>query len=285
MDNIARYYGVYRGVVKSVADPLNQRRVKLVVPQTTGDRVTGWAWPLETAHTHFEVPPVGQGVWVIYQGGDPDYPLWMGSFGKAMYKGKLPFVKALPNSEDIDDVVDLLTVVDNKDGTTDYDLTQTVLNIVRNRYWGTFLNTTTQTTGSENEEHKVILNETVDANGITNNSGTLTFSHKGVYNVDFSMQLTNLDTQAHDAKVWAKQNGSSIPNSASVVTIPGTHGGIAGHSVLTVNILVDAEAGDTFELWGGANSTQVRLETLAAGAAVSIGPASPAVILNVTKAR
>ena len=284
MDNITRYYGVYRGVVKGTSDPLNQRRVKLVVPQTTGNQVTSWAWPLEPAHTHLEVPPVGQGVWVIYQGGDPDYPLWMGSFGNAVYKGKLPYLKALSDLEDISDVTDLLAIINNS-GTNDYDVTQTILNTVRNRYYGSYLNTTAQVAPAADTSVKVLFDTTLEQNGISRSSGTFTFEHSGVYSITFSMQLTNESNQDHDAKVWIKVNGSDVPQSASVVTVPGTHGGIKGHNVFTVNYVQTFDEGDTLELWGGTNNVAVKLESLTASQVVNIGPAVPAVILTIAKVR
>jgi len=156
---------------------------------------------------------------------------------------------------------------------------------VRNRYYGSFLNTTTQTTGSANEEHKILLDVTLEANGVSNTSGTLTFPHSGVYSATFSAQLTNYDNQSHDAKIWAKLNGENVANSASVITVPGTHGGILGHTILTANFVLTIPENGTLELWGGANDVNVRLESLAATAAVPIGPDSPSIILTVVKVR
>lgn len=284
MDNITRYYGVYRGVVKSTSDPIKKRRVKLVVPQTTGEQVTNWAWPL---NPQTPVPQVGQGVWVTYQGGDPDYPVWVNFFGKSIYKGKEPYLGGLSNSENISDVTDLLTVTNNQDGTYDYDVTQTILNTVRNRYYGSFLKNTVvaQTVTEANHAERVSFDTTVEENGVTRSGGTFTIENSGVYTVTFSMQLTNTDNQAHDAKVWIKVNDSDLPDSASVVTVPGTHGGVKGHNILTVNYVQTFDSGDTLELWGSANSTTVNLESIAGDAVVTVGPASPAVILTIAKVR
>lgn len=285
MKDIVRYYGSYRGVVKDTNDPLQQRRLRVAVPQTTGYETTGWAWPKDPSGVHTEVPPVGQGVWVSYQGGDPEYPVWEGAFGTNQASNKYLYLKPLSNSESVSDVTDLLKVNSKVDGTSEVDVTDTLLNVVRNRYYGVFLNTGTQTTGSANIENKVLLDTTLESNGITNSNGTLTVAHAGVYTATFSMQLTNHDTQSHDAKVWAKLNGSNVANSASVITVPGTHGGDNGQTILTVNFVLTIPANGTLELWGGANNTNVRLETLAANAVVPIGPVSPSVILTVAKVR
>ncbi len=42
----AKYYGMYRGVVVDNADPLDRGRVKVIVPQVSGEAVTDWAWPV-----------------------------------------------------------------------------------------------------------------------------------------------------------------------------------------------------------------------------------------------
>lgn len=284
MDNIARYFGVYRGIVKDRKDPLGQRRIKLSVPQTTGNQITNWAWPLEQAHTHDEVPPVGQGVWVMYQGGDPEFPLWFGSFGTPKVKGKIPFVKALPNSENIADVLDLLTIINNRDGTKDYDLTQTILNTVRNRYYATYIFTGNQTGSTSGL--KVSYSSNVGQNGISQSSGTITFEHWGIYQITFSIQFTNNNTQDHEAKIWVKRNGSDLTNSASIVTVPATHGGLPGHMVFTMDYLEEMDADDTLEVYWAGSTSDIAIETLSAThGGFTVGPASPGVILNISKAR
>jgi hypothetical protein len=77
----ARFYGVYRGVVYSSDDPLNLYRLQLKVPQILADQHTEWAWPVEKPGISTSIPSVGQGVWVMFEGGDPSYPIWTGTFG------------------------------------------------------------------------------------------------------------------------------------------------------------------------------------------------------------
>lgn len=79
MDSIKRYEGIFRAVVKDNKDPKNLRRLKLSVLQTTGTEVTEWAWPVISTK---RPPKVGTGVYVFYIGGDPEYPVWIGEFGK-----------------------------------------------------------------------------------------------------------------------------------------------------------------------------------------------------------
>jgi hypothetical protein len=145
-----RFYGIYRGKVVDINDPLKKYRVKLQVPQVLGAEVSEWASPClpvtsndqhpdhrhhtssevvsllsdhsgtfttsdghsvtvsfhhgsngnSLAHPHVatketvydqvvpgphpehtlhrKVPRVGQTIWVMFEAGDPDHPVWMG---------------------------------------------------------------------------------------------------------------------------------------------------------------------------------------------------------------
>lgn len=71
------YDGTYRGIVKDNDDPKRMRRIKVVVPQVTGDQITNWIFPMIGT----QLPPnIGDGVYIQYIGGDPDYPVWIGSY-------------------------------------------------------------------------------------------------------------------------------------------------------------------------------------------------------------
>jgi hypothetical protein len=126
MDSIKRLYGVYRGVVQDNRDPQKQRRLKVQV-QTTGIEVTDWAWPMEPSSIHTDVPVVGQGVWITYVGGDPEFPVWSGVFGKNQGKNKQMFVKPLADSISLTGLTSHIIVVKQSDGTSEVDLTATLV--------------------------------------------------------------------------------------------------------------------------------------------------------------
>ena len=63
-------------------DPLQSGRVQARVPDVLGDGESGWAMPCVPfagqRSGFFALPPVGAGVWVEFEHGDPDYPIWTG---------------------------------------------------------------------------------------------------------------------------------------------------------------------------------------------------------------
>ena len=75
-----RFFGVYRGIVADNNDPLNMGRLKLQIPQVLVNSVTGWAWAVCAPGVPQVIPTVNSGVFVMFEGGDPSFPLWLGTF-------------------------------------------------------------------------------------------------------------------------------------------------------------------------------------------------------------
>jgi uncharacterized protein involved in type VI secretion and phage assembly len=79
-----RYFGKYRGMVINNVDPLQQGRLLIQVPDVLGLSTSSWAMPCVPFTGPqagvYVVPPIGTGVWVEFEGGDPDYPIWVGGF-------------------------------------------------------------------------------------------------------------------------------------------------------------------------------------------------------------
>ena len=81
---LQRYYGKYRGSVVNNIDPMFMGRVLVLVPDVSGIAPSSWAMPcVPVAGINsgvFTVPPIGAGVWVEFEQGDPDRPIWVGGF-------------------------------------------------------------------------------------------------------------------------------------------------------------------------------------------------------------
>lgn len=79
-----QYFGMYRGSVLNNVDPLRQGRIQVQLPDAIGIGISTWALPcLPTAGIQtgtIMVPPMGAGVWLQFEQGDSDYPVWLGGF-------------------------------------------------------------------------------------------------------------------------------------------------------------------------------------------------------------
>jgi len=82
--NNGKYYGKYRGMVLNNIDPLQQGRLLVQVPDVAGLIPVSWAMPCVPLagiqNGMFALPIVGSGVWVEFEQGNPDYPIWVGCF-------------------------------------------------------------------------------------------------------------------------------------------------------------------------------------------------------------
>ncbi len=77
-----RFYGKYRGTVINNIDPLQIGRLMVQVPDVLGLGISSWAMPCMPVGGAqmgaFALPPMQAGVWVEFEQGDPDYPIWTG---------------------------------------------------------------------------------------------------------------------------------------------------------------------------------------------------------------
>jgi hypothetical protein len=79
-----QFFGKYRGKVTANRDPLNLGRVQVSVASIFEEGKQSWAMPCTPYAGKgiglFMIPPVDSNVWVEFEGGDPDYPIWSGCF-------------------------------------------------------------------------------------------------------------------------------------------------------------------------------------------------------------
>jgi Uncharacterized protein conserved in bacteria len=77
-----KYFGKYRGMVINNVDPLQIGRLMLQVPDVLGPIPSSWAMPClpftGKQMGMWCLPQVGTGVWVEFEQGNPDYPIWSG---------------------------------------------------------------------------------------------------------------------------------------------------------------------------------------------------------------
>jgi uncharacterized protein involved in type VI secretion and phage assembly len=84
MNESHRYYGKYRATVFNNIDPEQRGRIQAIVPDVSGLVPTSWAMPCVPIAGKqsgvYVVPQIGSGVWMEFEQGDPDYPIWTGCF-------------------------------------------------------------------------------------------------------------------------------------------------------------------------------------------------------------
>ncbi|OUL31932.1 phage baseplate assembly protein V [Nostoc sp. 106C] len=79
-----RFFGKYRGKVENNVDPKQMGRIQVSVPSILGDGRLSWAMPCVPYAGNkvgfFAIPPISANVWVEFEAGHPDYPIWSGCF-------------------------------------------------------------------------------------------------------------------------------------------------------------------------------------------------------------
>jgi uncharacterized protein involved in type VI secretion and phage assembly len=82
--NNRNYFGKYRGMVLNNIDPMQMGRLQVQVPDVTGLAPASWAMPCTPMaglqNGIVALPAIGSGVWVEFEHGDVDYPIWVGCF-------------------------------------------------------------------------------------------------------------------------------------------------------------------------------------------------------------
>ena len=77
-------YGKYRGTVINNVDPMQMGRLMVQVPDVSNVLPSTWAMPCAPFAGpqcgHISVPPIGASVWVEFEQGNSDYPIWSGCF-------------------------------------------------------------------------------------------------------------------------------------------------------------------------------------------------------------
>jgi len=135
--------------------------------------------------------------------------------------------------------------------------------------YGAFQDTTDQT-ASANTATVMTFNTTDFANGVSVVSNSkLTVEQSGIYNLQFSAQFQNSDSQLQDVSIWLRKDASGagvdVDGSTGFISVPNSHGGIDGHIIVGWNYYVTLNANDFVEIWWSTPSTQVTIKAYAAG--------------------
>lgn len=147
--------------------------------------------------------------------------------------------------------------------------------------YGAFQDSTDQSIATTTATANITLNTTDYALGTSIvDSYKVKVDYSGLYNVQFSLQFVNTDTQIHDVDVWFRKNGSDVAGSNSKFSVPNSHGGTPGHLIAALNFNIELAKNDYVHLAWATTSTQVTIEHLATQTSPT-RPATPSAILTI----
>ena len=103
----------------------------------------------------------------------------------------------------------------------------------------------------------------------------------GYYNFQFSIQLLTYDSTIDNVTLWFRQNGLDIAYSAGIITVPSVHGGVAGATIASWNLVLPVNAGDYIQLLMSSTTGNTVAATYPPGTA-PVRPISPSIIMTAT---
>ena len=143
-------------------------------------------------------------------------------------------------------------------------------------YYGMFYDTTTQPNSNTSAARAMKCNTTSEAKGVSvDTNGVFTVDHSGVYNIQFSTQITKTDPGDDIIHIWFRKNGVDIPDSDTVYTVVGNNGKL----VASLNYVETLAANSNIQImWYSTDSSII----LSAQTATGIIPGIPSVIVTFT---
>ena len=172
----------------------------------------------------------------------------------------------------------------NVGGTEYYHLSASQYNSLTTPNYGAFQDSTTQSAASTTTAYPITFNTTDFSSNVTMvSSSRITFVNAGLYNIQFSLQLSNLANSTEDVDVWFRLNGTNVAKSNSIFGLdPRKNVSDPYHVIAAINFFIQVAANDYVELMWRASNTAVTIK--AQGAQTSpTRPATPSAILTVNQ--
>jgi hypothetical protein len=128
--------------------------------------------------------------------------------------------------------------------------------------YGAFQSLADQTIASTTTAYAMTFDTTDYSEGVyLSNSSRLNVRNAGVYNIQWSGQFQNTDSQIHDVSVWLRKNGSNVAGTTGFISVPNSHGGTPGTIIPSWNYYIQLAANDYLELYWSATNTAITLES------------------------
>jgi len=147
--------------------------------------------------------------------------------------------------------------------------------------YGAFQDDTDQTIASTTTAYPMTYNTLDYALGVSVVSGSrVTVDYSGLWNIQFSSQFSNTDSQIQDVSIWFRQNGVNVPKSNSEFSISNRHGSTDGGLIAALNFFLPMAKNDYVEIMWRASNTSVSMQNIPAQTSPT-RPATPSVIFTI----
>lgn len=264
-----RFYGKYRGFVVDNADPEQLGRLKVKVPSVLGkDVVTGWALPCvpyggEAGQGFLFIPEEGAGVWIEFEDGKLDLPIWVGTFwSKPGGESELP----KPNDQD-----------GEEEGSVQAPPTRKIIKTKKGH--------TIQLEDNDGEEMVIIQDGynsniiVMDNNGVKmedTNGNKITLDNSGIITEDKNGNKITLDNSGVKTE---DKNGNVITMDSSSVTIKSNQIKI-GEGASVEKLVLGTTLNQLLTTWYTQISTHTHLGNLGGPTSPPTPPLMPPVLTN-----
>ena len=156
-------------------------------------------------------------------------------------------------------------------------LVLTTGNIIYTPRYGAFYSNATQNNPVANTAMAMTFNNTTTANGVSIVANTqLTVAKAGVYNIQFSAQLTKTDAGSDYIEIWVAKNGNAVPWTNTLFKLEGSN----TYQLATLNFVESLGASEYVELMWGSADTNAKLVAIPS-ANTTMGIDVPSVIVTV----
>lgn len=148
-------------------------------------------------------------------------------------------------------------------------------------YYGAYHDTSTVTATSTTVAYVMNLGSVDLQNGVSIVGGTkVTVANAGIYNFQFSAQLSNPNSSIADVSIWIRINGVNVTDGAGTNGVPAKHGSNNGLQIISWNYVLSLAAADYIELVWHSDTTGVQLITFPATTSPAV-PESPSLIVTI----
>jgi len=147
--------------------------------------------------------------------------------------------------------------------------------------YGGWQDSTDQVAASITTAYPITLNTVDYENGITLVDGSqLKVDYSGLYNVQFSFQLSNMDNATQDVSIWFRKNGVDIPKSNSSFGLaPRKNATDPYHVIAAMNFFVELAKNDYIQIMWSTTNVLVTINAITAQTSPT-RPTTPSAIVT-----